>query len=391
MGKLPQHQVKLPPFDFEAVAKDKGYLKARLILKQYTAENKQKEIDYADLNDPLLSIRNRLKAKNDLKVSRTVGLISSESHIERILELNNRDKNTIRTNHNRENDRSSTSNSSNSSGGSTQVAVIEDKESSATAYHQALISTEGSLFLSQGGSDYLPVGFGDTIALQSSFLRSMHCPGNNFKYITSHQIPQFSTYHMRHVRNLNLNNNKLKTFPNSIGNLHLLSVLDVAGNLLSSFPSSVYSLKQLIDLNISNNAFSSLPPEFSSLQSLTRLNLSNNALTAIPPCISKLLSLAHLDLSSNHILHLAIMPLNFIQPIDLWKKILNEEEGRFMYFHVLTKEKVYHISTYSGDGILTARDLHIFQPEGSVAYNRRRMWLSVNQIYEWEAVIDHGE
>jgi hypothetical protein len=81
-----------PGFDFEAAALTHGYLKARLILKQLTAVSKQKAIDDAGLNDPLLKIRNALKAKDELKISRTIGLISDERTVEKILSLTSKEK-----------------------------------------------------------------------------------------------------------------------------------------------------------------------------------------------------------------------------------------------------------------------------------------------------------
>ena len=127
----------------------------------------------------------------------------------------------------------------------------------------------------------------------------------------------------------------------------------------------------LTDLNISNNAFNTLPPEFAQQTSLTRLNISQNAMSAIPPCIVKLLKLTTLDMSANYLQHLAVLPLQLMKPKDLWKRILSEEDGRFVYIHMLTKEKVDHVSNYTGIGTAEATDLHVFQPAGSIAYNRR--------------------
>ena len=113
-------------------------------------------------------------------------------------------------------------------------------------------------------------------------------------------------------------------------------------------------------------------------------------MSVIPPCIAKLIKLKSLDISKNYLQHLAIMPLAFAKPKDLWKRMLSEEDGKFVFFHMLTKETIDHISAYKGIGTAEATDLHIFQPYGTISYNRRKIWLSVNKIYEWEPIIDEA-
>jgi Leucine-rich repeat (LRR) protein len=322
-------------FDFEAVALSHGYLKARLILKQLTAVSKQKTIDDAGLNDPLLKIRNVLKAKDELKISRTIGLISDEKTVEKILSLTSKEK---------AHEKTISLIGKRGKGGKyelhPELPSIKDEEVNVDtdmtdmAFHKALISEEGVLNLAQSKLECLPTGIGDTLALQACFLNSMKCSGNNFKYLTSYQLPQLSTYHMRYVREINLSDNKLKTLPHTIGNMNLLHTLNVSNNLLSSLPSSIGQINQLTDLNISFNSFHTLPPEFAKQTSLTRLNLSSNAIAMIPPCIIKLVNLKLLDLSLNHLQHLAVMPLAFMRPMDLWKKILDEENSRYIYINV---------------------------------------------------------
>lgn len=365
-------------FDFEAVANSKGYLKARLILKQLTADSKQKDITNAEKNDPLLSIRERLKAQNDLKISRTIGLTSSESHLEKILSLAKKDRN-VPSERNGPNGECSVS-----------VSTADTEGTIDSTFHRSLLSEEGSLFFANTGLECLPIEFGDTLALQTAFVKSIMCPGNNFRYLTPKQIPQLSVYHLRYVRDINLSNNKLKSMPSEIGNMKSLQTMDLSGNLLSSLPASIINLKELNYLNISNNAFNTLPPEFAEQISLTRLNISSNAMSAIPPCIVKLIKLKTLDLSKNYLQHLAVMPLSLLQPKDLWKRMLSEESGKFVYFHMLTKETVERISSYNGQGIALSDDLHIFQPLGTISYNRRKMWLSVNKIFEWEPLVDES-
>jgi Leucine-rich repeat (LRR) protein len=167
--------------------------------------------------------------------------------------------------------------------------------------------------------------------------------------LTTYQLPQLSTFHMRYVREMNLSDNKLKNLPYSLGNMNLVHTMNLSNNLLSALPSSIGQIKQLTDLNISFNSFHTLPPEFAKQTSLTRLNLSSNAIAIIPPCIVKLSNLKNLDLSLNHLQHLAVMPLAFMRPMDLWKKTLDEENSRFLFLHMLTKERVDRIDKYTGE------------------------------------------
>ena len=357
--------MKTPPnnnaFDFAAVAKTDGYLKARLMLQSITAEQNQKNIDSASANDPRTVMREKLRKNDDLKISRTIGLVSTESHIEKILSL----------------------------AGKNQLAVDDQHENNVDRiFDSALACDDNSLFMAHSGLESFPNGFGDTLFLQTGFLKSMKCPGNQFKYLTPRQLPQLSTYHFRCVKEIDFSSNNIKNLPSEIGNLRLLQSLDLSHNQLSSLPSSISHLKNLKNFNVSNNSFKSLPAEFAQLLSLTKLNMSANGMTEIPPSIAKLTRLKSLDFSSNYLQHLAVMPLKFKSTDDLWKRTLSEKEGRFVYFNMLTKETVYHIASSTGHELDLAEDLHVFQPFGTTAYDRRRLWLSVNKMYEWEAVLD---
>lgn len=357
--------MKIPPlhntFDFAAAAKENGYIKARLMLQLMTAEQNQKDIDFASANDHRAVMRNKLKAKEDQKISRTIGLVNTESHIEKVLSLVGRN----------------------------QLAVYHEIENSADRiFDNALATNDSALLMAQSGLECFPYGFGDTLFLQTGFIKSMKCPGNQFKYMTPRQLPQFSTYHFRYVREIDFSSNNIKSLPSEIGNLQLLQSLDLSHNLLSSLPSSISYLKHLKDLNISNNSFNALPAEFALLSSLTRLNMSANTMTEVPPSIVKLTRLKSLDLSSNSLQHLAVMSLKFRSSSELWKRTLSEKEGRFVYFNMLTKETVYHIASSDGRELDLAKDLHVFQPSGTTAYERRKFWLSVNKVHEWEAVLD---
>ncbi|KAM2984019.1 hypothetical protein FF2_009878 [Malus domestica] len=115
--------------------------------------------------------------------------------------------------------------------------------------------------------------------------------------------------------------------PNSIGNLKLLSNVDVSTcNFIGSIPRSMEDLTQLVYLDLSRNQFNGSIPSFSMAKHLTIINLSYNQLTGqinsshwenltnlvnldlrhnlldgtIPPSVFSLPLLQKLQLSNNH-------------------------------------------------------------------------------------------
>lgn len=70
----------------------------------------------------------------------------------------------------------------------------------------------------------------------------------------------------------------------SIANLQRapnLSVLDLHNNKLCDFPESILDLKQLKTLKVSNNDLSDINPRISLLPSLVRINIEGNPLKCI--------------------------------------------------------------------------------------------------------------
>jgi Leucine-rich repeat (LRR) protein len=103
---------------------------------------------------------------------------------------------------------------------------------------------------------------------------------------------------------LNLSNNKLiDSIPADIGQLSGLTQLKLNSNELSGdIPSEIYDLVYLTDLDLEFNQLTdTIPIEIGNLTRLTSLKLSNNNLTGdIPDEIGNLTNLTVLSLSNNH-------------------------------------------------------------------------------------------
>ena len=73
---------------------------------------------------------------------------------------------------------------------------------------------------------------------------------------------------------LNLENNKLKQLPISLGSLKQLRTLNLSGNCLKELPTSLSSLSNLTTLDLRNNPkLKKIPVEFSGLRCLVNLLL----------------------------------------------------------------------------------------------------------------------
>ena len=110
------------------------------------------------------------------------------------------------------------------------------------------------------------------------------------------------------ITGLFLDNNRLTTLPDTIGNFHKLEVLFARNNQLTSLPDTVGNLKYLININLSNNQLTALPWCIGKLHHLRFLFLTHNQLRELPDSIEELQSLRWLDVQHND---LATLPTSF--------------------------------------------------------------------------------
>ena len=118
-----------------------------------------------------------------------------------------------------------------------------------------------------------------------TFWNQIHCEKN---HVTELKLSQ--PYHPQ-----------LTSLPESIGNLQLLSVLDVSRNQLTSLPEWIGKLQALSELNVYHNQLTSLPESIGNLQALSELDVSYNQLTSLPEPIGKLQALYSLYAQQNQL------------------------------------------------------------------------------------------
>ena len=95
---------------------------------------------------------------------------------------------------------------------------------------------------------------------------------------------QFSAFYSipnsKHLDSLILGFNRLLTLEN-LSRAPNLTIVDVHNNKISTFPESLADLRQLKTLKISNNDLSDISPRLSLLQHLVRINIEGNPLKCI--------------------------------------------------------------------------------------------------------------
>lgn len=354
--------------DFNELVKEHGFVKARQILKQSAIQSHQAKVATVEENVRLSHQSERLKEA--VRLSSTLGTPSSSSAIDKIIDITNqnRQQNVYAREH------------------------LSEKEIRAwdadNALKRTMMNEEGSLLIAQGGLYDLPPQLGSTLFMQTAFVRTISLPRNHLSSIFNLETSQLASMHFRYVTSINLADNKITYLPADIGHMKLLETMELSDNYLSKLPLSMTSLASLSTLNLRRNKFSDLDVKFGLMTALTSLNLAGNQFTKIPFAIGKLLKLTHLDFSDNMLPHLGIMPA-ILGPENLWTHQLDMKSGKKVFINILTKEKYRNISRYDYKLIEAEADLHVFQPpESVIAYRRRRTWLSICNVAEWESVLD---
>lgn len=115
----------------------------------------------------------------------------------------------------------------------------------------------------------------------------------------------------QYLISLNLADNDLKVFPNTICQLPRLVELNLASNGIDSIPPEIEKLQNLEILNLQGNRLSTLPVEIECLKRLRDFYLNFNIFKDIPVSLARLTNVRysdvdHLILAGNHIRKLSI-------------------------------------------------------------------------------------
>ncbi|MFX0187864.1 MAG: leucine-rich repeat domain-containing protein [Candidatus Hodarchaeota archaeon] len=92
------------------------------------------------------------------------------------------------------------------------------------------------------------------------------------------------------LERLNLSRNKIRNLPKSIGSLCSLKTLDLSRNNIQEIPQSVFKLTSLKWLDLSHNDIQEIPESIVNLASLTILRLNRNNIKDIPDSIKPFLN-----------------------------------------------------------------------------------------------------
>nr|XP_032827925.1 leucine-rich repeat and calponin homology domain-containing protein 1-like isoform X1 [Petromyzon marinus] len=107
--------------------------------------------------------------------------------------------------------------------------------------------------------------------------------------------------HYVSMETLYLYHNCIKSIPDPLGNLQVLTYLNLSRNQLGSLPVHVCKLPMLKVLVLSNNKIGSLPPDIGQLCSLLELDVSCNELEVLPPEMGSLSLLRELNVRRNRL------------------------------------------------------------------------------------------
>ena len=115
---------------------------------------------------------------------------------------------------------------------------------------------------------------------------------------------------LKHIQNLDLSNNGIKSLPDCMSNTRLVE-LKLSGNTISNFPEVMCCgelSRSLRLLDLARNQLIFLPHNFSSFKSLVQLRLDCNKLQMLPRTFGKLTSLKFFSASNNK---LVVLPPSF--------------------------------------------------------------------------------
>lgn len=131
-----------------------------------------------------------------------------------------------------------------------------------------------------------------------------------------------------HVVNLIISHHRFDFLPDSIGDLHFLTVLELSYCDLHEIPTSIGNLSKLVILNLQHNHLLFLPNSIENLTNLEILTVSNNRLIQLPEGIGALRKLFRLRINQNN---LELIPVSIIQIPHLESILIKDNPFIFRY------------------------------------------------------------
>lgn len=144
----------------------------------------------------------------------------------------------------------------------------------------------------------------------TKFLGTTYIKKHNDKYYLEncfakvlHEIPKSIKY-LTNLKDISLQNNKIKSIPNDLSLLYNLESINLSNNEISEIHVEWSKLKKIEFVDLSNNKIREIPSELYRMEKLKMLKLDNNDISQITNKVKGLTSLESLHLEKNKICHI---------------------------------------------------------------------------------------
>ena len=142
-------------------------------------------------------------------------------------------------------------------------------------------------------------------------LKELHLGNNHLEFLPAQVCTSVK------LEVLELNRNLIETLPYCVSHLCNLRRLNLAFNNIRSLPPSMHYLKYLEYLNMEGNGLENIPEAVFTLCSLKVLVLSDNDIESIPTSLDKLVHLKELYLDDNRLSDLPAALLQFLSELEI--------------------------------------------------------------------------
>jgi hypothetical protein len=131
----------------------------------------------------------------------------------------------------------------------------------------------------------------------------------------------------KHLMDINLMNNLIESIPDSISKTPSIRMINLGRNQIKTFPEEITRIKTLLGLYLHINSIEDLPPSFETLKHLITLRLDYNDISYLPDIFCKFVNLEELYIDGNKIYTLpdSLFDLPKLRILGLSPKYLNLE------------------------------------------------------------------